>query len=188
MIRAIIFDCFGVLYRDNISLLYDIVPESDWKNMRDIIHATDHGFLTRQEYYQSIAELASIKTDEVVAIENRQHQRDQSMIDYAKSFRGKYKVALLSNIDKGTMEKLFPERERHEIFDEFFVSGEIGITKPSPKIFEIAAERLGLRTDECVIIDDMQENVEGASVAGMESILFTSMPNLKSDLRQILGS
>lgn len=186
MIKAIIFDCFGVLYRDNISMLYDAVPPDKHRELKDIIHATDHGFLDRSEYYETIAELGGKTPEDIKAIEQRQHSRDDAMVAYTQTFKPQYKVALLSNIDVGTMERLFPESERNHLFDAFIMSGEVGVTKPSRHIFEIGAERLGVRPEECIMIDDIPSNVEGAELAGMTGVLFTSHRQLQVDLARLL--
>ncbi len=188
MIQAIIFDCFGVLYRDNISMLYDTVPTDKRQALKDIIHATDHGFIDRDEYYAAIAELGGITSDQVREIERRQHSRDDDMVAYSQTFKPAYRVGLLSNIDVGTMERLFPEPERSQLFDVFVMSGELGVTKPSVRIFEIAAERLGLAPDECVMIDDIPDNIEGARLAGMYGIVFASRQQLMRDIEALLGA
>ena len=187
MIQAIIFDCFGVLYRDNISMLYDTVPTDKRQALKDIIHATDHGFIDRDEYYAAIAELGGITPDQVREIERRQHSRDDDMVAYSQTFKPAYRVGLLSNIDVGTMERLFPEPERSQLFDVFVMSGELGVTKPSVRIFAIAAERLGLAPDECVMIDDIPDNIEGARLAGMHGIVFASRQQLMHDIEALLG-
>lgn len=184
MIKAIIFDCFGVLYRDNISMLYDAVPAEKHQDLQDIIHATDYGFVSREEYYVKIAELAGRTPNDVREIETRQHFRDERMIAYSQTFRLKYKVGLLSNIDSATIRRLFPNFE--ELFDAFVVSGDIGITKPSIEIFEIAVTKLGLLPEECVMIDDIPDNVEGAKMAGMQALLFTTQYELERELPKLL--
>lgn len=185
-IRAVIFDCFGVLYRDNLSMLYDAVPIENHQALQDIIHATDHGFLSRQEYYEDIALLAGLTATDIQAIEARQHSRDEDMIAFTQMFKPKYRIGLLSNIDVDTMEKLFPEPHRSELFDAFVMSGEIGMTKPTIEIFEYAALQLGVEPEECVMIDDIEKNVEGARMAGMQAIQFTSRQQLEAELR-LLG-
>lgn len=185
MIRALIFDCFGVLYRDNISMLYDAVPLENHQALQDIIHATDYGILSREEYYTSVGELAHKTPDDIQKIERQQHSRDDRMIAYSQTFRPKYKVGLLSNIDSDTIRRLFPNSE--QLFDTFVVSGDIGITKPSVEIFEIAAIKLGLQPGECVMIDDLPKNVEGAKLAGMQALLFTTQHSLERELATLLG-
>ena len=184
MIKAVIFDCFGVLYRDNLSLLYDAVPENQHQALRDIIHATDLGMLTRDEYYNRIAELAGGDVPlDVRAIELRQHVRDDVMVAYSQTFRSNYKVGLLSNIDSGTIRQLFPNHE--ELFDVFVASGDLGTAKPDERIFTYAAEQLGLPPDQCVMIDDIARNVDGARFAGMHGILFTNRQNLDQELKRL---
>ena len=188
MIRALIFDCFGVLYRDNLSMLYDIVPHEKQHDLQDIIHATDHGFLSREEYYESVAELAGSSPADIREIEKRQHSRDETMISYTQSFKPEYKIGLLSNIDTDSMDRLFPEPERSQLFDTFIISGEVGATKPAIQMFNIAAERLQLQPEECLMIDDIPANLDGARAAGMQAILFTSKRQLENDLKIVLGS
>jgi len=186
MIRAVIFDCFGVLYRDNLSLLYDAVPTEKYQALQDIIHATDHGYLTRDEYYFQVSELAGKTPEDIKAIELRQHSRDDDMIQFTQTLKPDYKIGLLSNIDHDTMERMFPEPMRSELFDMFVISGDIGITKPAAEIFHIAAEKLGLRPEECVMIDDLEKNVTGAQMAGMQAIQFTSRTQLEKELSRLL--
>lgn len=186
MIRAIIFDCFGVLYRDNLSLLYDLVPESSYQDLRDVIHATDHGYLTREEYYSRIAEIAGVSEERVHAIDRQQHSRDDAMIQFVRETRRNYKTGLLSNIDEGTINTLFPEKERQELFDGFVISGAVGLAKPSVELFTYAAESVGALPEECVMIDDMPSNVEGAKLAGMHAICFSSRRQLEQDLKMLL--
>lgn len=185
-IKAIIFDCFGVLYRDNISMLYDLVPPDRVGELQDIVRATDHGFLDRSEYYEQIAAIADVPVDKVRDVESRQHERDDAMIQFTQTLKPQYRVGLLSNIDVGTMDKIFPPEQRAQLFDAAVASGEIGLVKPSVELFEAAAERLGVESSQCVMIDDLQKNVEGARAAGMRAILFVSQRQLEHDLRELL--
>lgn len=165
-------------------MLYDAVPRENRQALQDIVHATDYGFMTRENYYESIAELAGKTIEDIREIEKKQHSRDPAMIAYAQTFRPKYKVGLLSNIDSDTIRRLFPDYE--ELFDVFVVSGDVGVTKPSVGIFEIAAAQLGLPPEECLMIDDIPENVEGAKMAGMQALLFTGRYQLEQDLSKML--
>ena len=185
MIKAIIFDCFGVLYRDNISLLYDVIPVEKHQALQDLSHGSDYGFLSREEYYAGAAELAGKTANEIRELEKKQHLRDDQMIAYSQTFRLNYKLGLLSNIDSVTIRRYLPDIE--QLFDAFVVSGDVGITKPSLEIFELIATRLGVRTEECLMIDDLPKNVEGATLAGMQSVLFTSKQQLERDITACLS-
>ncbi len=56
-------------------------------------------------------------------------------------------------------------------FDDLVISGEVGLRKPDPAIYRLAAERLGIAPEECVFIDDLERNVEVARDLGMIGIV-----------------
>lgn len=84
--------------------------------------------------------------------------------------------------------ELFPEAlERFDFlgsFQDIIVSGDEGVAKPDPQIFEILQKRIGHRLDTCVFIDDSLANVEAAGRAGLDAILFTDTGHLRDDLRR----
>lgn len=63
------------------------------------------------------------------------------------------------------------ERAPLEIFDATVISGDVGLHKPDPAIYELGAERLGLTPSDCVFVDDLRENIAGAEAVGMRGIL-----------------
>ncbi len=186
MIRALIFDCFGVLYRQSADALYDLMPADKRQAWQDITHACDHGFISRAEYFEQIAELIGKTADDIRALERHEHVRNEQLFEYIRSLKPKYKIGLLSNIGNETMDQLFSDEERHELFDAFVLSSEIGLIKPAHEIFEIAAQKLGVAVDECIMIDDLIKNVEGAQATGMKALLFTNNHQLQVDLETVL--
>ena len=58
-----------------------------------------------------------------------------------------------------------------ELFDTAVISAEVGLHKPQPEIYRLAAERLVVPPDECVFVDDLRENCAGAEAVGMTAIL-----------------
>jgi epoxide hydrolase-like predicted phosphatase len=53
------------------------------------------------------------------------------------------------------------------IFDESLISGELGMHKPEPEIYLLATERLEVKPEACVFVDDLRENCDGAEAVGM---------------------
>ncbi|APU17306.1 MULTISPECIES: HAD-IA family hydrolase [Actinoalloteichus] len=74
-----------------------------------------------------------------------------------------------------------------ELFDTVVVSGEVGLSKPDPRIYRLTAERLGLATTECVFVDDLRSNVAGAVVAGMIGIHHQTVPATVAELNILFG-
>ena len=56
------------------------------------------------------------------------------------------------------------------------ISGEVGLHKPQPEIFLLGAERIGVAPEDCVFVDDLRENCEGAEAVGMKAILHRGRP------------
>jgi 2-haloacid dehalogenase len=82
--------------------------------------------------------------------------------------------------------ELFPHaRERYaflELFDDIVVSGDEGLAKPDPAVFELLRRRVGHALEECVFIDDSPANVAAARDAGLDSILFDDSTDLRAEL------
>ena len=67
-------------------------------------------------------------------------------------------------------------------FDGIVVSGEIKALKPGPEIYRTLLDRYDLAAGDCLFIDDVQENVDGARAVGMHAVRFTDAQSLQSDL------
>jgi epoxide hydrolase-like predicted phosphatase len=74
-----------------------------------------------------------------------------------------------------------------ELFDEVVISGKVGLHKPQAEIFELAAERVRLRPEECVFVDDLRENCAGAEAVGMTAVLHRSAAETVPRLEELLG-
>jgi epoxide hydrolase-like predicted phosphatase len=98
--------------------------------------------------------------------------------------RAGLRTGLLSNSWGGTgyPDELFPE-----LFDGVVISGEVGLRKPERRIFLLAAESVGLEPEECVFIDDVQENVTAASAAGLTGVLHRGAAGTAARLTELLG-
>ena len=100
--------------------------------------------------------------------------------------RASYKLAILSNADVSLRERLEGDMGIHHLFDDIVCSAEVGMAKPEPAIFVLAAERLGLEPRECVFVDDLNTNVEAARQVGMQAVLFSK--DKGDDLRAQLAA
>ena len=76
-------------------------------------------------------------------------------IDVLKTLKGKYKLAILSNGQSKSQHDKIDNCKISEYFDEILVSGDVGVNKPNKEIFEIIAQRLGVKCDECVVVGDV---------------------------------
>ena len=80
------------------------------------------------------------------------------------------KLGLLSNAHLGFLDRL-RERGIVALFDDVVVSANVGLAKPDPAIFALAAQRLGVTPAGCLMIDDIAQHVDGARAAGLRAHL-----------------
>ena len=107
------------------------------------------------------------------------------VIDLFKRLKSNLKLILLSNTDVehfGFIRKRFPEIF---LFDDYVLSFEVGCMKPDPNIYMVALKKAGVRPDECVFVDDLEENIDGAQRLGINTILYRPRTNLEAKLRQM---
>ena len=74
-----------------------------------------------------------------------------------------------------------------ELFDAVVISGQIGIRKPAPEIYALAAERLGREPERCVFVDDLAGNLKPALAIGMATVLHRDAETTLAELEGHLG-
>lgn len=186
MIRGIIFDCFGVLYHGSLDYLRELAPPDRISEVTDLSHSYDYGYISQADYFAGVGLVIGKTADDVRQICREQHVRNEKLIAYVRTLRPTYKTALLSNVGRGFVESLFTAEELKELFDAEVLSNEVGMAKPSAGIYRLAAGRLGIAPEQCVMIDDSKRNVEGAQAVGMRGILYQNVDQLLVELTPLL--
>jgi epoxide hydrolase-like predicted phosphatase len=74
-----------------------------------------------------------------------------------------------------------------ELFDDVVISAEVGLHKPQPEIYRLAAERLSEPTASCVFVDDLRENCEGAQAVGMTAVLHRDPAATVARIEELFG-
>jgi 2-haloacid dehalogenase len=70
------------------------------------------------------------------------------------------------------------------LFRDIVVSGDEKILKPEAAIFRLCLDRNGLQAKNCLFIDDVAHNVEGARAVGIDAVLFRSPEQLERELKE----
>ncbi len=189
MIKAIIFDCFGVIITDALKVMIDELAQTDpakAKQAEDLVHKASRGHVDADDTNEQMAKLLGILTDEYIRRKADGEVRDQPLLDYIKLLRQDYKVGLLSNVSNGGLLRRFNMDELNEHFDASIASAEIGFAKPEPQAYETIADKLGVRLDECIFTDDREQYCEGARAVGMKVIRYDSFAQFKTELETVL--
>jgi putative hydrolase of the HAD superfamily len=109
---------------------------------------------------------------------------DEPMIEAVRAARGAgVRTGLISNSwGSGRYDRdSFPE-----LFDGVVISGEVGLNKPDPEIFRLAAKAIDVDPSECVFVDDLKENCAGAEAVGMTAILHRGAEETLPRLEELL--
>ena len=111
---------------------------------------------------------------------------DETLVAYIKRLRqAGFRTGLLSNAPDEARQLLIRDYPIIDHFDGVVISAEVGVMKPDPKIYRLAAESVGVDLTEALFVDDMMENVEGARAVGMEAVHFTDPELVRQQLREI---
>jgi 2-haloacid dehalogenase len=91
----------------------------------------------------------------------------------------------LYGLSNWSLETYPPAFERFEFlrwFEGILISGEVGVIKPDPRIFELLIERFAIDPRRAVYIDDVAANVATARPFGIHTIHFTDPATLRAEL------
>lgn len=87
MIRAIICDCFGVLYYGSLQAFLELAGPDKRSELMNVVTLSDYGYLTRDEFNQSVGELIGKTGGKIEAIVTAQRQRNVAMVEYVRTGR-----------------------------------------------------------------------------------------------------
>jgi HAD superfamily hydrolase (TIGR01509 family) len=200
MIKAIIFDLWETLGTKNIGISKSLQEKFQIQKTEEFM-----------ERYESSVQLKDWNSEKEMALnflkEFGIESTDKNIefvvnlfnqgIDNATMFGGmkdlllelkkSYKIGFISNTT--VFESVILEKwEIKDIFDATSFSWNLGIKKPTKEIFDITLEKLGIKPEEAVFIDDSEKNIIKAGEYGINTILFKSVDDLKNELstREIL--
>jgi len=74
-----------------------------------------------------------------------------------------------------------------ELFDGVVISGEVGVRKPDPRIYELGAEAVDLPPSACVFVDDLRGNLKPARELGMATVHHVRAEQTIAELEDLLG-
>lgn len=192
MIKAVIFDFFGVLVGDGFDSTYRLAggnPEKDHDFIEALLERANRAQITSQEFRAKICERIGITPDEYQTAVKKAEKPNHELLDYIKDIlRPDYKIAILSNVNKGGLEKRLSSDALKGRFDAVIVSGEVGYIKPEPEIYHMTAEKLGVGMEECIFVDDREPYIVAAQKLGMKTILYKNFEQMKTELEKMLSA
>lgn len=191
MVKAVIFDCFGVLIGKGFEYTYRLAggdPAKDRLFIEDLLGQANMGMISDQAFREQMAARVGISVEDWRAAVRAADLADEELLNYIKSLRQSCKTAVLSNANRGVVERKIGTGRVGDYFDEIVVSADVGMAKPDPRVYSLAAERLGVDPAECVFVDDSPHLAEGAKLAGMQAIIYKNFLQMRAELDSLLLS
>jgi epoxide hydrolase-like predicted phosphatase len=111
---------------------------------------------------------------------------NEGVLELLRELHGRYKLAVLSNAPP-RLSKWLADWGILGLFDVVVCSGDEGVVKPDPAIYELAWTRLGVAPEEAIFIDDSPGHVAAARALGLHGIHFTTAEALRAELDGLLG-
>jgi putative hydrolase of the HAD superfamily len=166
---------------DAVKLLFRDQPRA-----RELVRGLETGDLSEDEFGERFGEL--LRIDDRIGLVDRMFgtlREDELMVGAVRRARAAgIRTGLVSNsMGAGRYDRAtFPE-----LFDGVVISGEVGMHKPQPEIFLLGAERAGVAPEQCVFVDDLRENCDGAQAVGMTTVLHRGAETTLPELERLLG-
>lgn len=193
MITTIIFDLSEVYLRGLLGIEYYLeqnynikIDNSEWHD--EYLQKLFHGEITEEEFWITIIRTHgwTVTVDDLkktVRQNFKEIQGTRRLIEQLKE--NGYRLGLLSVHAREWIEHLEKEFDYHKLFDSVLYSFEVGISKPDRKAYQLILEQLKVKPDECIFIDDSIQNLEGAKLLGITTVLFENAEQLVKDLRSL---
>jgi HAD superfamily hydrolase (TIGR01509 family) len=190
MIKAIIFDFFGVLgLRGSASFRATFFQDEPQKNarVRELQDQMGLGKLGYDDFIDELAKLGGVSRDEVLEY-TEDYRPNQALLNYIRQeLKPKYKIGIISNAGEDWVLRILGA-DNIKLFDDIVLSYKAGMIKPNPQIYELSAKNLGVAEEECVFVDDILRYCQGAEATGMSTVWYKNFEKFKDDIAEILAA
>jgi putative hydrolase of the HAD superfamily len=157
-----------------------------------LVHGVETGRVTMEEFERELAARLrtksgnAVEADGLVARMFAGSAADTRMINAVRKARESgLRTGLLSNAWGNRDSYRFDHFDT--LFDAVVISGEVGMRKPDPEIYALAAREVGVPPSQCVFVDDIATNVRGAVAAGMVGVHHVETGTTLEELEALFG-
>lgn len=183
MIKAIIYDCYGVLTTDGWIPFKERHFGEDrgrFDEATELNRQTNAALLSYDDFLRTIGEMTNL-SPEAVEQEIERNVANEALFDLIAEQKQHYKIGMLSNVAGDWLAKLFSP-EQIALFDSTALSYQTGLIKPQPEAYFKAADLLGVEPEECIFVDDQERYVTVARELGMQGIVYRDFQQFKIEL------
>lgn len=147
------------------------------------------GLRTETQFWEAIGPELGLNSRVEIDSFRRRYRCDEAInpgiTELILHLRAHHKTAILSNSPPG-LGRWLDDWGISDLFETVFCSGDEGLVKPDPAVFQAVLERLEVTPREALFIDDTSEHVVAARLLGLKGILFTTIEDLAEQLRSLI--
>lgn len=194
MTKAIIFDLWETLGTKNVGISKSLQDKFSIEKTPDFVHLYENAVQLKEWGSEESMAMNFLKEFKIVqSQENIQYVVDlfKEGIKKATMFSGmkellgnlkkNYKLGFISNTT--VFEAVILDKWGiRDMFDVVSFSWELGMKKPTKEIFDITLEKLKVKPEETIFVDDGENNITKAKELGLNGIAFKSVGQLKQEL------
>lgn len=199
-LRAVVLDIGGVLETTpslgtarKWEAAFGLLPGQLGERAREVWDAGAIGSISEEDVHRRLTELLGVeraRVDEYMAEMWVEYlgSLNVELTEWFRGLRPKYRTGIISNSFVGARER---EQESYgfaDLTDVIIYSHEVGVSKPDPRIYHLACERLDVKPDETVFLDNVEAMVDGARAVGMHAVLFTETAQAIADIEALLSA
>lgn len=191
MIKAILFDCFGVLTTDTWRVFLESLPaDSDVASARQAHRDYNSGIMTKQDCNERIREATGghsfTELDDATA---GAFTKNTNLIGYIRELHDRgFKISILSNVGSNWIREQLLSADEQKYIDDYVFSYEVGMVKPDSRMYKLACERLNVQPREALFVDDKEPYCAAARKVGMQAICYENFPQAKSVIENLLAA
>lgn len=199
-IKAIVFDIGGVLeITPNLGIdeqwekKLSLKSGELYERLREVWKGGSVGTISLQQVHEDIGRLMKWEETQVNPYMDDVWKEylgtlNVELADYFRSLRPKYKTAIISNSFVGAREKEAEHYQFDTLCDFIIYSHEVGLSKPDPRIFTLACERLGFQPNEIIFVDDHADVYASAVEMGMHCFEFKDNAQIIAEIEACIQS
>ncbi len=193
-IKAVVFDAGGVIidwrthiekFADNYGIAYD----SFYQAMEPYEIPACKGLIDSDDYCRGIMRQIGFAEDwqklrQVFPVAFTPIDETYELLT---ELGGKYRLAMLTNAPKGSVDEIDKKLKYKQYFEVIIDSSVVGLVKPDKEIYLLTCQKLHLKPQQCLFVDDVFKNVEAAEKLGFKTVHFTHPQKSVEAIKKILG-
>ncbi|GAB7180486.1 hypothetical protein ATKI12_0317 [Kitasatospora sp. Ki12] len=193
-----VFDFFGVLTSNMVEIITwfenreRIAPGTflrAWSDPRgqDLFRRLELGRISQEDWNTGFAALMGVKPDNLLARYLHDAFPAYPVLQVARQARAAgVRTAVLSNSLGRQPYDPYAGFDLDGTFDAVVLSADHGVRKPEPEAFQIVLDRLGVSAEECLFVDDSEDNLFAAQRLGFTPVLGLDEDVVVRRLRELL--